>query len=369
MITTKFVDAKIIGDNIPQEVYRRSDPSIQRGHPEYVMSRSELTEFAENPQKWVLGGGGDEEKEDTKSTLFGSYIDCLLLTPDKFDKTLARQPEKYKTIGMECPSCLTVTDSKSCSKCKCNRIQIEIEKPWNSSASECSKWNEDQRKAGKLVVPFSIQTEADHAISGFKRDAELMEFVQCSKRQVMVVAYYADQLTGLKIPVKILLDVVPDAKHPKFGKSLGDLKTARDASHRGWRKAVFEHGYDVQAALYMDVYKAAMPNEDRMDWRHLVIENTKPFVTGRRIMSGQFMEVGRSKYIAALQDYCACLKSGIWPSYDDFGSDRSGGWSFCEPDPYMVDGMFGMNLRAELITPAAPNPEKNHEHSQVDMLV
>lgn len=359
---TCFKNTKVVGFNIPQEVYRRRDEKIARGNPEYVMSRGELVDFAKNPARWILGGGEDEE---TTATAFGSLMDCLILTPSELDKNFAMQPAKYKAKGMKCPGCGSVSDSKSCSKCRCNREEVEIEKDWNSNATVCGEWNEKQRKDGKIIIPANMRTEAEAALAQFNKDEELVEFIKCSLHQVMIVTTYVDRVTKIEVPLKILLDVVPSKDHPRFGKSLGDLKTARDASHRGWRKAVAEHGYDVQGALYFDIYKCAFPGEDRQEWRHAILENVAPYLTGRRIVSSQFLEIGRGKYMAALQDYCACLKSGKWPSYDDYGNDRAGKWSMCEPDDWMADGMYGMNLREELL----PKPAAEVKQASQDDLL
>jgi hypothetical protein len=343
-----FKDIKVIGTNISMDVYRRQDPNVKRGDPGFIMSRGELVSFAECPFKWIES----TEKETSKSLDWGTLMDTLILTPERFEKEFAVQPATYKATGMECPSCGSITDSAKCSKCKCDRHAIEIEKEWNENSTICTKWTEDVNKKGMTVVKAKVYEQAQVALKMFQRDQRLVDLVECSKKQMMIVATYVDRATGIEVPLKILLDLVPDASHPDYGKTLADLKTARSAEFRSWESSVAENGYDVQAALYSDLYRAAFPKEDRTDWRFVIQENTPPYITGRRTLSGtmdditttSFMQIGRMKYQAALKDYCVCLATGYWPSYDDLPKSYNG-WTVVEPKEWMVSQVFGLGLR------------------------
>lgn len=349
-----FKNVKVIGANTSPEVYRRRDPNIPRGHKDYIMSRGELVKFAKCPRKWILGG--KEEEEDTKATEWGTLMDTLILTPKAFERDFVIRPEKYKSKAMKCPGCGGVSDSKSCSKCKCPREEVEVEKDWNDNATVCGEWSESQRKAGKTIVKHDMMERAKVAMEMFRKDKDLVELVACSQTQVMIVATYVDRETGIDVPLKILLDLVPDKNHPRYGKSLSDLKTARDVAPYAWDKAVNEHGYDVQGAFYSDIYRAACPDEERIEWRFAMQENVEPFITGRRVLSEQFIEIGRGKYLNALKDYCVCLATGTWPSYEEVDPERSNGWSFTQPADWMVGQMFGMGLKLPP-KPVAPKEE------------
>ena len=85
-----FHDCKIIKENCPYDEYHKQD--AKRGDKNYSMSRSELVEFASCPAKWILGPQSDDS---TPSTNWGSMIDCLLTSPDKFDALFAVAPETY----------------------------------------------------------------------------------------------------------------------------------------------------------------------------------------------------------------------------------------------------------------------------------
>ncbi len=161
-------------------------------------------------------------------------------------------------------------------------------------------------------------------------------FLNDAARSVFVAAQYTDRATGLIIPVKILVDAAP---HPagEFAKMLGDVKTAASAHPGAWSRKVFEQKYHVQAALYLDVWASARPAEDRTDFAHLIQENYHPFQPAHRILSGEFIELGRMKYQNALARYAKCLASGIWPGYDDDQREHWNGWPFTHPEPWMLN--------------------------------
>ena len=83
-----FLNAKIIGAN--QKRGNAEQP--KRGEKSFVMSRTELVAFAENPAKWIAGG---ETREETKAMTFGSILDCLTTTPDAFLKRFIVAPDTY----------------------------------------------------------------------------------------------------------------------------------------------------------------------------------------------------------------------------------------------------------------------------------
>ena len=69
---------------------------------------------------------------------------------------------------------------------------------------------------------------------------------------------------------------------------------------RAWRSKVFKFNYDAQAALYLDVWEVAT-GEDRQDFKHIVQESYAPYQTQLRLISAEFLEIGRMKYQKALR--------------------------------------------------------------------
>jgi hypothetical protein len=308
-----FQNCRVIGHGISARQYlapaiREDGTSPKRGDADYVMSRGELMDFAVCPSRWLAG-----YREDGKdSTDWGTLIDTAFLSDD-FSKLYSVAPETY-----------TAEPKK-----KGDEPQ---QKPWNNNATVCWEWNAEQGRAGRSVIKIHESEAADTAIEKLWADPQVKALMTNAKTQVMVVGTYVDPETAIVVPLKGMLDIVPDVSSSFFGKCLADFKTARSASQREWTKAVFNHHYDAQAALYLDLYVAAT-GEDRVQFLHLIQESFPPYEIGRRIISEQFVEVGRNKYLSALCRYCECLATGIWPGYD---ADGINGWSIVDPESYMV---------------------------------
>ncbi len=321
---------RVIGPITDPSEYRDDSQteSIPRGDPDLTMGRSSLMEFYRCPKRWLNG----YESEDSKSTEWGSLVDCLLLTPGQFKDRYAVSPEKYPAKGMECPSCGSITaDSKTCRKCNTARIQVELIKPWDNHAEYCNDWVLEQ--GSREIIKNKVFQSACDAVKVLQSDPEIKALVECSQRQVMATASYQDEETGIVVPLKILIDLLPD-KDSQWGGSIVDFKTSESAALRKWRSKVYQFNYDCQSALYLDVWNATT-GEDRQDFRNIVQESYSPYQTEKRLVSQEFLEIGRDKYMKALALYCACLKSNLWPGYDS-DCRQIDGWQLTEPEPWMV---------------------------------
>lgn len=301
-----LASAKIISEQTDPETYIASKGG-PRGEPDHIMSRGELIEFARCPHRWLMGYG--EEDEDTTATEWGSLADCLALSPGRFAESYVVTPETYP-------------DKKTGET-----------KPWNWNATFCKDWREVTAKSGKKPVKGETFTQVENAMKFLFANEQIASFIHRSKKQVFVMADYVDPETKIVVPIKCLLDLVPALDSP-FSKDLGDFKTCRSAKPFLWDRAVFEHGYHVQAALYMDAYTKAT-GEDRVSFRHILQESFPPWEPGKRILSAEYMELGRMAYLNALRRYCQCLASGVWPGYDE-GRFVIDGWLLSEPEDWML---------------------------------
>lgn len=310
-----FRNAKVISEDTDTKVYLDS-VGAERGSKDFIMSNSAIGAFAGCPSRWLEG----YRSESTDSTDWGDLIDTKILQPEKFDRLFAVKPATYPDKTGE-------------------------PKKWNGNATYCKEWAAEHKDF--VTVSNDDDLESNKAVRRLMRDEAINEFIACSRRQVMVIGEYHDRDTNLVIPVKALLDLVPSKEHPKFGRSLADLKTARSAAPRAWRKQVYNFGYHRQASWHWDLYVAAT-KEDRVDFRHIISENVAPYEPGRRTLSLEFVNLGRQSNIAALQLYCRCLASGKWPTYDDVPNNTDG-FPLCEPEPYMTGAIPDEEPDPELV--------------------
>lgn len=324
-------NCRIISVNTPIATYLKED--AKRGDPNFVMSRSHLRQIALNPRRWLNGYGEDEP--DTKATTWGSLVDCLLLQPDQFESCYAVTPAKYQTDSLKCPSCGSISDAKKCRTCNIEREKTTVEKDWTKQSSHCQEWEEKQIASGKTPITSQLWKEATNAVNVLRNEPEIAELIDCSQKQVLVMGEWVDSATQLVVPVKGLLDLVPDKNHANWGKSLGDLKTSKTANPARWARECFDRGYDWQASWFLDLYIAAT-KEDRCEWVHVLQENYHPYetVTPIPMLSVEFVEMGRLKYQSALAKYCRCLKSGEWPGYSP--QDVMMGRQLIKPEAWMM---------------------------------
>ncbi len=299
-----FTNASLVTANMDPLVYHASIGG-RRGEPDFIMSRSELMNFYSCPRKWING----YRRGDTDATEWGTLIDCLALSPKEFDSRFAIEPETYP-------------DSETGES-----------KKWNNNANFCKDWTKKQ--GARQIASAKDLHSAGLAIKRLLSDPYIGALVQCSKKQVMVMAEYVDKVTGLTIPFKTLQDLVPDEGDDEYGNELADLKTCRNAAPSAWTSAVFEHGLHIQAASYMDIYNA-LGGRPRNTFLHVLSENVPPFEPARGMLSAEFVEMGRATYIHALRFYCECLKSNQWPGYDDMAEERINGWTLIQPKAWMV---------------------------------
>lgn len=309
-----FTNAKIVGSNVSPEHYHAYGhdfgKQLPRGHRNYVMSRSSFMAGAPCWEKWIAGG---EEETDTSATEWGKWLDAYLLGNDnEFAVTPAIYPAKGK-----------------------RRDDPPEDRPWNRNASFCQEW--EAKHEGKLIVKAAEWGRIKTAGLRMLADDPIGKIIRCSKRQVMVVAEWVDEETEIVVPVKALIDLVPDRGHDEFGNWLVDLKCVESAHPGGWPRKAFTYHWHVQAAFYLDIYCAAT-REDRNTFVNIVQESHAPFQPGHEMYSVEFVQLGRETYRSALRSYCRCLSTGVWPNYAGMQDERDkiGAWSLAQPEPYMI---------------------------------
>jgi hypothetical protein len=279
VVENPIKEAHDCGDGVTYETYARQAVGVTRGHPDFVMSGGDLSEFASCPHRWRMGYRDGE----TLSTEWGSLIDCILLDPNSFDRRFAVRPETY-------------TNEKK-----------EV-KEWNGNANVCRAWKEQQN--GKQIIKPDDLSVAHDAVRILRADNQIAETVDNSRKQVMLTGFYDDVDTGLRIPLRALIDLVP-----ADSKFIADLKTCTSAAPRAWKTHVHTYGYHQQAARHLDLWNAAH-GDTRNEFRHIIQESYPPFEIAKRMLAAEFLSLGRYQYVKALKRYAKSLKTDSWEGYD-----------------------------------------------------
>jgi hypothetical protein len=179
-----------------------------------------------------------------------------------------------------------------------------------ASTKEAKAWAEEQRAGGR--VPLKAE-EVDKV--GFMADLcrhQLLDYgivLNPLHSEVVAVA----EIDGAWC--RAMIDNAPtDPREP-----LIDFKTCEDASPDAIVRHVENYGYDVQAAHYLDVWKAAT-GEDR-GFVFVFQEKEPPHaIAVVRLLnsaghSGDWMEDAREKVHTARQTWAHCLRTDHWPAY------------------------------------------------------
>lgn len=94
---------------------------------------------------------------------------------------------------------------------------------------------------------------------------------------------------------------------------LYDFKTTTDASPEAATKAIMNYSYDVQAAHYIDTWKAATGQDRR--FRFVFQEKKAPFEVAVVELGSEALVIARKKIARAREIWRGCLASGKWPGY------------------------------------------------------
>lgn len=315
-----FQNCRIVNVGAEPEAYFKED--APRGDAAHTMSSSGIRAFWDCPAEWVAG----VVEDDTRSTIFGTLLDCVVLTHGQFGDRYVVTPESYPA-------------GKRHKRVINGEIEQGAPLPWKANAGWCEKWLKEHLphpKTGMMREPVGhgLMLAIEAAAKRIRVDEMLHGFIEASDHQLWLAGEWVDEGTSLVVPVKCLIDLAPRPE-TEWADSLGDLKTTRDAAIVPYQRASWKLGYHIQARWNLELFNAAMAEErPRKKFCHVVVKNTPPFQTARRVMSGDVMDAAWVKIKRVMATYCSCLQRQKWPDYDQ--TDESNrGWSVIEMEPWM----------------------------------
>lgn len=168
-------------------------------------------------------------------------------------------------------------------------------------------WKATQEAAGLTCYKqeeWDTQSAMQRALESSPEFQSLLSI--CPERQKPVFAKYRG------IEMKILIDLCGNDGH---GRVLGDLKTARDASPRGFGKNAFTLHYDLQLAAYSTVLGIAEDLGERPALFWAVVESSPAAPVSIFRVPAEALESGQRKLDRCCDLYLQCMETGIWPAY------------------------------------------------------
>ncbi|HUQ93846.1 MAG TPA: PD-(D/E)XK nuclease-like domain-containing protein [Bryobacteraceae bacterium] len=173
-----------------------------------------------------------------------------------------------------------------------------------------NKWADAQANATNSRRLLLTASDYDKALTigeAVRANPLLEKILDGTKAKIEHTAVWEDKLTGT------LCRCRPDTIREDMNLML-DVKTARDASPRGFQKAIAEYGYHVQEALYTQgwQYAGGKPIDAVI---FLVYETEPPFLHALYELPPSAVAEGHAIARHTIDLYAECLKTGTWPGY------------------------------------------------------
>ena len=154
----------------------------------------------------------------------------------------------------------------------------------------------------RIVVNGEVMAEASACATSIMGHRV---YQQIRDAQVEHTVFWTDAETGIEC--KARFDVL--------GPLLVDLKTTRDASPKGFERAIATYGYHIQAAHYM---AGAIANGMQpKGFLFACVETSPPYLPAGYLMGNPTLEQGERERREALLTYAKCLSEDRWPGYND----------------------------------------------------
>lgn len=191
------------------------------------------------------------------------------------------------------------------------------------TALPAADWeSEFTAQTGRIIAsPAEIQV-ANGMTESIARNPDAMAALTGGENEVSI--FWTDRETGLALKCR------PDHLNGLF---CGELKSAADASERGFQNAIMRHGYHISAAMYLDGIKQA--TGDRLKHRFIACEKSAPYLCAVYDLSGSALEVGRLEYRRLLNLLAECEASNNWPGYANNPELDLPAWAY--PDDVLTD--------------------------------
>ena len=146
-----------------------------------------------------------------------------------------------------------------------------------------------------------------HAMKKSALDHETAGKLLRAKGSVEGTLHWTDEATDLRCKCRI--DKWIPGQRIAF-----DLKSAKTATEHGFRTAVGNFGYHIQAAHYTAGLRA---HEMHPEWCFVVVEKAPPYDVGVYSLDDEFYEIANHERDKALMRMAHCIREDWWPGLND----------------------------------------------------
>jgi len=266
--------------------------SIEDYHKRPELSNSGLNVFIdETPAHFKYSR--ENQREPTAAMKRGTIVHAGVLEPERFLDTHVVMPKftGYTKDGK-------LTDSAACTEVK-EKIAAFL-----------------AENSGKVVMDTDLYHQIFGMIGSVLAHPTASKLLQKNQNELSFFA----EIDGVK--VRCRPDIIRE------GNLIADLKTAHDASARGFQKAVAERAYHRQAAIYTDIL-SQVTGEKYDTFTFIAVEDRPPYAVQVFVLDEASIEKGREEYRLGLAKYRECLLTNNWPAYSNEAMPLSlPGWKF-----------------------------------------
>jgi hypothetical protein len=253
------------------------------------------------------------EREETKALRLGKMIHTATLEAESFldryyvDLDPADYPTAIRTVEdlRAKLDALGVPYKKSEKKSGLIAALLESDPShskliWDDIVNEHMKANEGKTAASKNDFEMCLEI-------GRRHKAHPLAQVLMEEGSPEVSLFWTDEETG--VSCKARLDWL-------MADGILDVKSTEDASRYAFRKSIADYGYHMQAAFYLDGWRAVTGEEASPDsFIFEAIEKTRPYGLAFYYADQEMIDEGRNKYKNLLRLYAECLRTSNWPGY------------------------------------------------------
>lgn len=224
-------------------------------------------------------------KEPTPAMLFGRYVHVQALEPHEASKTYAVMPDLTKGI--------------------LNKDGTPSKNPRNTAQYREAVADWTSRHKDKEVVSREVWFSAARAAEAVRSHEDAMHFIDNSD-DCEIVAVWKDEATGLLCKARL------DAICTAFG-CVTDLKTCESAEPHKFAQSLFNFGYHLQAAHYINGARACGFDVD--SFAIIAVERDAPHAVQVFELEAEAITYGQQVLAEKLSAYALAKQTGEWCGY------------------------------------------------------
>ena len=233
------------------------------------ISRSQLWKIAESPEKFIWAQ--EHPEEPTTALLFGQAAHKMMLEPEKWDEDYVVAPFA-------------------------DRRTKEGKQTWIDFLESVNERS--------IITEFEYSTIIEMSVK-LLENKYIQKLLSGPKEEPIS---WTDELTGELC--KARMDCVAEVGDKTV---IVDYKTTADASTDAFMRSAVKYGYDFQAAMYIDGYKAVTGKDCLFVF--IAQEKTPPYAFNILQADDVFIRRGRDIFRQLLGIYHDCKKTGNWWGY------------------------------------------------------